>query len=180
MHRGLGGKQADRCKDRFSYRLRKRTGGEREGKIQRGWKKSAKNIGMDMGADRGNQMCWDQTGYCRGNGWQTSGGVPPAEVLREGHLLSVCAGGGVKYRCSVSHLSSVMFVFWRLFIWACWCLSLSLQVACLCVFVCLFSGYLIYEHQMLDTLIMFSYKSYKKPKVFIVTSVAIIHCNLFS
>lgn len=47
-----------------------------------------------MGADRGNQMCWDQTGYCRGNGWQTSGGVPPAEVLREGHLLSVCAGGG--------------------------------------------------------------------------------------
>lgn len=47
-----------------------------------------------MGADRGNQMCWDQTGYCRRNGWQTSGGVPPAEVLREGHLLSVCAGGG--------------------------------------------------------------------------------------
>lgn len=47
-----------------------------------------------MGADRGNQMCWDQTGYCRGNGWQTSGGVPPAEVLREGHLLYVCAGWG--------------------------------------------------------------------------------------
>lgn len=29
----------------------------------------------DTGADRGNQMGWDQTAYCRGTGWQTQGAV---------------------------------------------------------------------------------------------------------
>ena len=42
----------------------------------------------DKRADRGNQMGWDQTGYCGRTCW--GGGVPPAEVLREGHLICVC------------------------------------------------------------------------------------------
>lgn len=44
MCRGLGGKQADRRKDRFRYRQCRRRGRWGEGKIQRGWKKSDKKV----------------------------------------------------------------------------------------------------------------------------------------
>lgn len=85
-----------------------------------------------MGADRGNQMCWDQTGYCRGNGWQTSGGVPPAEVLREGHLLSVC----VSMQCIsfvLCHVCVLTFVYLSLLV--SFTVSPSSLPVCVCVSV---------------------------------------------
>ena len=87
--KGLSGKQADRHEDRFRHRQKGKGVSEMRRRDTEGLKEiRQERRKTDKRADSGNQMGWDQTGYCRRTGW--GGGVPPAEVLREGHLICVC------------------------------------------------------------------------------------------